>query len=162
MQVFSLIACRGRIKIDIINFIKSRSAFALMNHLPAAGLVVQGKMLRKHQPWYRPRAAQEAMSNAISYRPTRSESSFITKPYNPSFHSPVKTQNVQPFFVLLKILLPSAMKIKVYPRKPCFQQKRERGMKTTLNRSDNPDAPPAGEREKALAPALKADDFFSR
>ncbi|HDR16219.1 MAG TPA: hypothetical protein ENN79_12185 [Desulfobacteraceae bacterium] len=74
-----------RIKIDIINFIKSRSAFALMNHLPVAGLVVQGKMVSKHQPWYPPRAAQEAISSAISHHPTRSHSFFVTKPYHYSF-----------------------------------------------------------------------------
>jgi hypothetical protein len=90
-----------RIKIDIINFIKSRSAFALMNPLRVAGLVVQGKMVRKHQPWYPPRAAQEAMSNAISRHPTESHSFFVTKPYHSGFHSPVKTQNFQRFFVWL-------------------------------------------------------------
>jgi hypothetical protein len=69
---------------------------------------------------------------------TEIQSFFVTKPYNPSFHSPVKTQNFQPFFVWLKILLSSAMKIKVFPRKPCFQQKRGKGMKMILKRFDNP------------------------
>jgi len=38
----------------------------------------------------------------------------------PASLSPVKTKIFHPFFVWLKILLLSAMKIKVYPPKPCF------------------------------------------
>ena len=45
-----------------------RAESFLMDHVPIAGRVVSGKMVREDQPWYPPRATREAISNAICHR----------------------------------------------------------------------------------------------
>ena len=40
----------------------------LMDHVPIAGRVVSGKMIREDQPWYPPRATREALANALCHR----------------------------------------------------------------------------------------------
>ena len=40
----------------------------LMDHVPIAGQVIPGKMVRKDQPWYPPRATREALANALCHR----------------------------------------------------------------------------------------------
>jgi len=39
-----------------------------MDHVPIAGRVVSGKMVREDQPWYPPRATREGIANAICHR----------------------------------------------------------------------------------------------
>jgi ATP-dependent DNA helicase RecG len=39
-----------------------------MDHVPIAGQVVPGKLVREDQPWYPPRATREAIANAICHR----------------------------------------------------------------------------------------------
>ena len=39
-----------------------------MDHVPIAGRVVSGKMIREDQPWYPPRATREALANALCHR----------------------------------------------------------------------------------------------
>lgn len=39
-----------------------------MDHVPIAGRVVSGKMVREDQLWYPPRATREALANAICHR----------------------------------------------------------------------------------------------
>jgi ATP-dependent DNA helicase RecG len=45
-----------------------RAESFLMDHVPIAGRVVPGKMVREDQPWYPPRATREALANAICHR----------------------------------------------------------------------------------------------
>ncbi len=45
-----------------------RAESFLMDHVPIAGRVVSGKMVREDQPWYPPRATREAIANAICHR----------------------------------------------------------------------------------------------
>jgi len=45
-----------------------RAESFLMDHVPIAGRVVPGKMVREDQPWYPPRATREAMANALCHR----------------------------------------------------------------------------------------------
>ncbi len=45
-----------------------RAESFLMDHVPIAGRVVPGKMIREDQPWYPPRATREALANAICHR----------------------------------------------------------------------------------------------
>ncbi len=45
-----------------------RAESFLMDHVPIAGRVVPGKMVREDQPWYPPRATREAIANAICHR----------------------------------------------------------------------------------------------
>ncbi len=45
-----------------------RAESFLMDHVPIAGRVVSGKMIREDQPWYPPRATREAMANALCHR----------------------------------------------------------------------------------------------
>ena len=45
-----------------------RAESFLMDHVPIAGRVVPGKMVREDQPWYPPRATREAVANAICHR----------------------------------------------------------------------------------------------
>jgi len=40
----------------------------LMDHVPIAGRVIPGKMIREDQPWYPPRATREALANALCHR----------------------------------------------------------------------------------------------
>ena len=40
----------------------------LMDHVPIAGRVISGKMIREDQPWYPPRATREALANALCHR----------------------------------------------------------------------------------------------
>ena len=40
----------------------------LMDHVPIAGRVLPGKMVREDQPWYPPRATREGIANAICHR----------------------------------------------------------------------------------------------
>ncbi len=40
----------------------------LMDHVPIAGRVISGKMIREDQPWYPPRATREALANALYHR----------------------------------------------------------------------------------------------
>lgn len=46
----------------------SRAQSFLMDHVPIAGRVVSGKMIREDQPWYPPRATREAIANALCHR----------------------------------------------------------------------------------------------
>ena len=39
-----------------------------MDHVPIAGRVIPGKMIREDQPWYPPRATREALANALCHR----------------------------------------------------------------------------------------------
>ena len=39
-----------------------------MDHVPIAGRVIPGRMVREDQPWYPPRATREAIANAICHR----------------------------------------------------------------------------------------------
>jgi len=45
-----------------------RAESFLMDHVPIAGRVVPGKLVREDQPWYPPRATREAIANAICHR----------------------------------------------------------------------------------------------
>lgn len=45
-----------------------RAESFLMDHVPIAGRVVSGKMVREDQPWYPPRATREGIANAICHR----------------------------------------------------------------------------------------------
>jgi len=45
-----------------------RAESFLMDHVPIAGRVVPGKMIREDQPWYPPRATREALANALCHR----------------------------------------------------------------------------------------------
>ena len=45
-----------------------RAESFFMDHVPIAGRVVPGKMVREDQPWYPPRATREAIANAICHR----------------------------------------------------------------------------------------------
>lgn len=45
-----------------------RAESFLMDHVPIAGRVVPGKMVREDQPWYPSRATREAIANAICHR----------------------------------------------------------------------------------------------
>ena len=45
-----------------------RAESFLMDHVPIAGRVIPGKMVREDQPWYPPRATREALANAICHR----------------------------------------------------------------------------------------------
>ena len=45
-----------------------RAESFLMDHVPIAGRVVSGKMVREDQPWYPPRATREALANALCHR----------------------------------------------------------------------------------------------
>jgi len=45
-----------------------RAESFLMDHVPIAGRVVPGKIVREDQPWYPPRATREAIANAICHR----------------------------------------------------------------------------------------------
>jgi ATP-dependent DNA helicase RecG len=45
-----------------------RAESFLMDHVPIAGRVVSGKMIREDQPWYPPRAMREALANALCHR----------------------------------------------------------------------------------------------
>jgi len=45
-----------------------RAESFLMDHVPIAGRVVPGKMIRKDRPWYPPRATREALANALCHR----------------------------------------------------------------------------------------------
>jgi len=40
----------------------------LMDHVPIAGRVVPGKIIREDKPWYPPRATREALANALCHR----------------------------------------------------------------------------------------------
>jgi ATP-dependent DNA helicase RecG len=45
-----------------------RAESFLMDHVPIAGRIVSGKMIRQDQPWYPPRAMREALANALCHR----------------------------------------------------------------------------------------------
>jgi ATP-dependent DNA helicase RecG len=45
-----------------------RAESFLLAHVPIAGRVVPGKMVREDQPWYPPRATREALANALCHR----------------------------------------------------------------------------------------------
>ncbi|MDA2928386.1 putative DNA binding domain-containing protein [Acidobacteria bacterium AH-259-O06] len=45
-----------------------RAESFLMDHVPIAGRVLPGKMVREDQPWYPPGATREALANAICHR----------------------------------------------------------------------------------------------
>ncbi len=45
-----------------------RAESFLMDHVPIAGRVISGRMVREDQPWYPPRATREAIANAICHR----------------------------------------------------------------------------------------------
>jgi len=45
-----------------------RAESFLMDHVPIAGRVAPGKMIREDQPWYPPRATREALANALCHR----------------------------------------------------------------------------------------------
>ena len=45
-----------------------RAESFLTDHVPIAGRVIPGKMVREDQPWYPPRATREAIANAICHR----------------------------------------------------------------------------------------------
>ena len=45
-----------------------RAESFLMDHVPIAGRVVSGKMIREDRPWYPPRAMREALANALCHR----------------------------------------------------------------------------------------------
>jgi len=45
-----------------------RAESFLMDHVPIAGRVIHGKMIREDQPWYPPRATREALANALCHR----------------------------------------------------------------------------------------------
>lgn len=45
-----------------------RAESFLMDHVPIAGRVIPGKMVREDKPWYPPRAAREALANAFCHR----------------------------------------------------------------------------------------------
>jgi len=45
-----------------------RAESFLMDHVPIAGRVIPGKMIREDHPWYPPRATREAIANAICHR----------------------------------------------------------------------------------------------
>ena len=45
-----------------------RAQSFLVDHVPIAGRVVPGKMVREDQPWYPPRATREALANALCHR----------------------------------------------------------------------------------------------
>jgi ATP-dependent DNA helicase RecG len=45
-----------------------RTESFLMDHVPIAGRVVPGRIIRQDQPWYPPRATREALANALCHR----------------------------------------------------------------------------------------------
>ena len=45
-----------------------RAESFLMDHVPIAGRIIPGKIVREDQPWYPPRATREAIANAICHR----------------------------------------------------------------------------------------------
>jgi ATP-dependent DNA helicase RecG len=45
-----------------------RAESFLMDHVPIAGRVIPGKMIREDNPWYPPRATREALANALCHR----------------------------------------------------------------------------------------------
>ena len=45
-----------------------RAESFLMDHVPIAGRVVPGKMIREDQPWYPPLATRETLANALCHR----------------------------------------------------------------------------------------------
>jgi ATP-dependent DNA helicase RecG len=45
-----------------------RAESFLLDHVPIAGRVLPGKMVREDQPWYPPRATREALANALCHR----------------------------------------------------------------------------------------------
>ncbi len=45
-----------------------RAETFLLDHMPIAGRVVPGKIIREDQPWYPPRAICEALANALCHR----------------------------------------------------------------------------------------------
>jgi len=45
-----------------------RAESFLMDHVPIAGRVIPGKMIREDIPWYPPRATREALANAFCHR----------------------------------------------------------------------------------------------
>jgi ATP-dependent DNA helicase RecG len=45
-----------------------RAESFLMDHVPIAGRVIPGKMIREDKPWYPPRATREALANALCHR----------------------------------------------------------------------------------------------
>ncbi len=45
-----------------------RAESFLMDHVPIAGRVIPGKMIREDKPWYPPRATREALANAFCHR----------------------------------------------------------------------------------------------
>jgi ATP-dependent DNA helicase RecG len=45
-----------------------RAESFLMDHVPIAGRIIPGKMIREDQPWYPPRAMREALANALCHR----------------------------------------------------------------------------------------------
>ena len=45
-----------------------RAESFLMDHVPIAGRVVPGRMIREDKPWYPPRATREALANALCHR----------------------------------------------------------------------------------------------
>jgi len=45
-----------------------RAESFLLDHVPIAGRVIPGKMIREDNPWYPPPATREALANAICHR----------------------------------------------------------------------------------------------
>jgi ATP-dependent DNA helicase RecG len=45
-----------------------RAESFLRDHVPIAGRIIPGKMIRDDQPWYPPRATREALANALCHR----------------------------------------------------------------------------------------------
>lgn len=45
-----------------------RAESFLLDHVPIAGRVIPGRMIREDQPWYPPRASREALANALCHR----------------------------------------------------------------------------------------------
>jgi ATP-dependent DNA helicase RecG len=45
-----------------------RAESFLMDHVPIAGRIIPGKMIREDKPWYPPRATREALANAFCHR----------------------------------------------------------------------------------------------
>ena len=45
-----------------------RAESFLLDHVPIAGRILPGKMIREDQPWYPPRATREALANALCHR----------------------------------------------------------------------------------------------
>lgn len=45
-----------------------RAETFLLDHVPIAGRIVSGKLVREDQPWYPPRTTREALANALCHR----------------------------------------------------------------------------------------------